>query len=192
MTARAAAAPGSSRRFALALAAVAALQSAVLAWMIADQAMLLRGGREIALVTVPVDPRSLFQGDYVILRYEISEVEAALAGGAALREGDTVYVTLARGEEGGWRAAGVNAEHPGSRNGDRVVLRGVVASAGGERLGIDYGIERYFVPEGEGRRLEQLVGSDRLEVLAAIGDDGRTAIKGLMVEGRLQYEEPLF
>ncbi len=33
----------------------------------------LTEGREITLQTVPVDPRSLFQGDYAILDYEIAK-----------------------------------------------------------------------------------------------------------------------
>ena len=34
-------------------------------------------GREITLQTAPVDPRSLFQGDYAILDYEIAEIPRA-------------------------------------------------------------------------------------------------------------------
>jgi uncharacterized membrane-anchored protein len=37
----------------------------------------LWSGREIKLATVPVDPRSLFRGNYARLRYHISDIPAA-------------------------------------------------------------------------------------------------------------------
>jgi uncharacterized membrane-anchored protein len=51
----------------LAIAAVALGQAAVLGWMIWDRTSLLANGREVVLEVIPVDPRSLFRGDYVIL-----------------------------------------------------------------------------------------------------------------------------
>src|SRR5690606_26923443 len=56
----------------LGIALVALLQAGALLWMIWDRASLLANGREIVLDVVPVDPRSLFRGDYVILGYDIS------------------------------------------------------------------------------------------------------------------------
>ena len=56
----------------LAIAAVAVGQALVLGWMIWDRTSLLANGREVVLDVVPVDPRSLFRGDYVILGYDIS------------------------------------------------------------------------------------------------------------------------
>jgi uncharacterized membrane-anchored protein len=35
----------------------------------------LRTGEEVLLKTLPVDPRDLFRGDYVILRYDVSRVD---------------------------------------------------------------------------------------------------------------------
>ena len=64
------------RRIAL-LAAAALAQACVLGWMVWERETLLSQGREIALDVVPVDPRSLFRGDYVILSYEMSRIPAA-------------------------------------------------------------------------------------------------------------------
>ena len=50
-------------------------------------------GKSVVLQTVPVDPRDLFRGHYVVLRYKIS----TLSGIPELRnihEGDKVYVHL--------------------------------------------------------------------------------------------------
>ena len=62
----------------------------------------LRIGTEVVLQTVPVDPRSLLQGDYAILDYEIARLPLHLQ---QLEVGDTVYVGLKRGPEI-WTASG--------------------------------------------------------------------------------------
>ena len=56
---------------------------------------------------------------------------------------------------------------------------------------VRYGIENFFVPEGTGRDLEKLVGEKKLAALIAVDDDGNAGIKGLIVEGKRVYEEPL-
>lgn len=61
--------------------AVAVLQTGALAAMILDRAHHVASGREIVLPVVPVDPRSLFRGDYVILNYEISRAPLSLLSG---------------------------------------------------------------------------------------------------------------
>lgn len=58
-----------SRKWLIAALAVAGLQTAAIGHMVSDRVQLLRSGREIVLPIVPVDPRSLFRGDYVILSY---------------------------------------------------------------------------------------------------------------------------
>ena len=57
---------------------------------------------------------------------------------------------------------------------------------------VDYGIEQYFVPEGEGRNIENLRDDSRINVVVAIGGDGKAAIKRLLIDGVERYEEPLF
>jgi uncharacterized membrane-anchored protein len=57
---------------------------------------------------------------------------------------------------------------------------------------VRYGIESYFVPEGQGRKLEALAREKKLATLIAVDDKGNAAIKGILVDGVLQYEEPLF
>ena len=54
-------------------------------------------GQEVVLQTVPVDPRSLLQGDYAILDYEI----ATLPDGTQYETGETVYVTSHGGRKFG-------------------------------------------------------------------------------------------
>ncbi|MGB8576417.1 MAG: GDYXXLXY domain-containing protein [Pseudolabrys sp.] len=59
-------------------------------------------------------------------------------------------------------------------------------------LGVNYGIERYFVPEGEGRAIEQARNRSNVTVVAAVARDSRATIKRLLMDGKPIYDEPLF
>ncbi len=137
------------------LAAAGAFQTVVLGWMVYDRVSLLMSKREILLDVVPVDPRSLFRGDYVRLGYNISRLETGLPA-EKLEKGATLYVTLEQ-DGGGWRAVKTDTRRPASMAPGHVMLKGRVETIwhkpGGEgQIALmRYGIESYFVPEGEGR-----------------------------------------
>ncbi|MCH9807735.1 MAG: GDYXXLXY domain-containing protein [Alphaproteobacteria bacterium] len=173
----------------LAMVAVAGLQTAALAYMVFDRASLLENGREVVLDVKPVDPRSLFRGDYVILNYgDIARVKTG--GGRRKPEGQrTVYVRLAKIGEG-WVQTAVEESLPDDLKPNEVALRGTLPRRYSRQ--VKFGIESYFVPEGKGKRLEKLIGKGQLKVIAAVAKDGRVAIKGLEVEGRRVYEERLY
>ncbi|MEW5964322.1 MAG: GDYXXLXY domain-containing protein [Pseudomonadota bacterium] len=181
----------------LALAAVALTQSGVLAYMVYERVSLLASGREITLPVVPVDPRSLFRGDYVILDYDIRRMDVPDAT-PALRKGDKVFVTIAETDKG-WKAVAADRSHPGDPGAGRTVLKGRIERAWSKgpdtvrktSLVVRYGIESYFVPEGEGRTLEAKVRERKIDALIALGTDGTAAIKGLRVEGETVRLEPL-
>ena len=69
------------------VATVALLSVALLA-LVQQRASILKSGTEVRLRTVPVDPRDLFRGDYVVFSYEIGTVDVGDAAG--LRRGETV------------------------------------------------------------------------------------------------------
>ncbi len=180
------------RKYWYALLILAVTQTAALVWMVGDRVALLSSGREIVLETVPVDPRSLFRGDYVRLRYKISSIDQTLwAEGARFERNDEVYVTLRAKGRAHPEVISVGKNRPGTLKADELVIRGRVTYAG-KKLSVRYGLERYYVPEGEGKRLERMVGKNNFSVLAAISGAGEAAIKGLMIDGALKYEEPLF
>ncbi|WP_038358420.1 GDYXXLXY domain-containing protein [Bosea sp. UNC402CLCol] len=169
--------------------------------LVQQRASILSSGTEIRLRTVPVDPRDLFRGDYVVLAYPISVVDTGKDGDYT--RGETVYVTLRRDGEGFARAAGVSRDRPAA-SGDTVVIAGRVTSTSacalndaGEfdcsgdrrRLRIAYGIESYFVPQGEGRAIET-TDKARVEVVAAVSASGQAAIKRLLIDGKPVYAEP--
>ncbi|MGI9403048.1 MAG: GDYXXLXY domain-containing protein [Hyphomicrobium sp.] len=176
----------------LGIAVVAAAQIAVLAWMVWDRVHLLSTGREIVLEVVPVDPRDLFRGDYVILNYDISRVPILIFK-ERLPRGSVIFATLQKAKDGKWRVYAADPERPKSVGPDQVVLKGRVRYASGPRFAsVRYGIESFFVPEGTGRELEKLRGKKKLAALIAVDESGNAAIKGLIVDGERVYEEPLF
>jgi uncharacterized membrane-anchored protein len=193
----------------LARAALAVIVTAgLLLWMVIDRAGILRSGTTVRLQTQPVDPRDLFRGDYVILTYRISFIAPDLVrGGATFRRGDRVWVELDAPADRPATVAAAHASRPAAAPG-RLLLAGVVDNpsaclptdnANTFRCGPDrppgirvrYGLESYFVPEGEGRAIETLP-SSRVEVVASVASDGRSAIRALLVDGKRVYDEPPF
>jgi hypothetical protein len=61
-----------------------------------------------------------------------------------------------------------------------------------ETIWLNYGIERFFVPEGEGRELEKARDKQRITVVVAVTSAGRAAIKRLLLDGKPVYDEPTF
>lgn len=175
------------------------LQCAILVLMVADRVRILREGREVTLQTRPVDPRDLLRGDYVVLGYDISQLPAgALAGQPTAERNPVMFVKLAPDANGLYQAVSVHAE-PVTVTAPEVLIRGrIVYSCGStsrtfcDKLQIRYGLESYFVPEGEGKKLEQARNQQKLRVVAAVLPSGRAAIKRLLLDGEAVYEEPWY
>lgn len=192
--------PRVMRYLSIAVALVIA-QTAVLGWMIESRASLLRSGEEVVLKTAPVDPRDLLRGDYVILSYDISTIPAAVIGDQPSEAGwQVMYVRLKPGADGFWTVAQAAfaplAPEPGS-----VVLEtqrfyfygGTDLKNNPETtLRLDYGIERFYVPEGEGREIETARNEGAVTVLARVGSNGQAQIRALRMDGEALYEEPLY
>jgi uncharacterized membrane-anchored protein len=157
--------------------AIVAAQLLLLVGLIAFKQWTLYAGDQILLATVPVDPRELFRGDHVILSYRISTLERWLWQENRYEKGETVYVTLRR-QRRLWEAASVSKSPPEE---GKLFLRARVRKATDKRLTVDYGIESYFVPEGQGRELEQHRGRG-LIVEAAVDRQGRAVIRDVRVE----------
>ena len=189
--------------------AVLLVQLFALGWMVADRAKILENGTEIRLPARPVDPRDLFRGHYVRLGYDISQLRLPLLGGANdFKRDDPVFLLARRGDDSHIEPLSVHREPPAAAPG-QVVLAGRVTSRaensptaiGSDQppcprpcpsLAVAWGLESYFVPKEEALRLEKLRNLDRLEILASVSTDGRAAIKGLIIDSQLVYEEPLF
>ena len=176
--------------------------------MIGQRALILRNGTEVRLNLVPVDPRDFFRGDYVILTYDISELRLdRLDGDKGFARNDPVFVTLRPGADG--RAVPVAAHRrapavaaPAAVIQGRITYSGTHSRLPADRescagtpgctiVGVAYGIESYFVPEGEGRAIETTEKS-RLEIVAAVSRHGEAAIKHLLLDDKMLYTEPLY
>ena len=196
----------SGRRWLVAAAlAVAFLQIGFLAWMIAGRAAVLRHGREVTLAVEPVDPRDLLRGDHVVLGYNISRVPAGLfqaglfpAEEAAASSGEerTVHVRLKRGADGVWQpvAAGFGVPPAPAAADDEVDIRGTarVPHGGDAFVAVAYGIERFYVPEGEGRAIEAKLDRRAFRMKVAVARDGTAQIKSFHDGETMLYAEPLY
>ena len=178
----------------------AALQTAVIGYMVESRASILRSGADIKLKTLPVDPRDLLRGDYVILSYPISAIPKSIVTGEVPQGGTRarLAVRLQPGADGLWTATEASFGALAPKEGS-VVLRTLpldfyTSVAGGipDTLFVQYGIERYYVPEGEGRVLEDARNQEELEVEVRVGTDGTPQIARLILKGEPIYDEPLY
>ncbi len=165
---------------------VVALQIGALSFMIHKRTELLETGKSVMLRCVPVDPRSLFSGDYVVLNYAISSFsserfESLNRGGERFKKNDTIYVGLVNDEGSGfWDAAEVSHEREKLKERYKVVIRGEMTSL--YRYRIKYGVEEYFVPQYEGKKIEKRIRDVSVEV--AVSGSGESGIKKLFISGK--------
>jgi uncharacterized membrane-anchored protein len=170
---------------------------------VVQRAAILRSGQEVRLEVVPVDPRDLFRGDYVVLDYRIGTVDVPKDVTTSFTRGQQVFVTLRPDGSNKSKAVAISAERP-AVSGTDIVISGAVSSSstcplnetgavdcklGRRAVGVRYGLESYFVPEGEGRKIE-LTPKALLEVVAAVAPSGQAAIKRLLLDGKPVYDEP--
>jgi uncharacterized membrane-anchored protein len=174
-------------------AAAAVIQVALISLMVFDRMQILRQGTEVKLQTRAVDPRDLLRGDYVTLNYDISSVPVGEA--RDLPRQRTVFVKLAPKADGFYEAVSAYRE-PVPVTGSEILMRGrITGSCFGEnceKVRVNYGIEKYFVPQGEGREIESARNQGKVSIVAAVTPAGRTAIKRLLIDGKPVYDEPLF
>ncbi|HKJ73506.1 MAG TPA: GDYXXLXY domain-containing protein [Alphaproteobacteria bacterium] len=176
------------------LAVVAAAMTVTLLVMVAVKQYTLATGTLVDLETRPVDPRSLFRGDYVRLRYAISLLDLKKLGGDTdFSRGDVIYVVLKPGDPF-WTAVSVHHAYPVAKPG-QVVIKGRVGEHwrfGGGQLDVTYGIENYFVPEGQGHDLEDPSKVGRISIVVAVDRFGNAGIRQVLEDGKPRFTESLF
>lgn len=182
---------------------VLVIQTLLLMGMIGKKQYTLNTGTQILLETQPIDPRSLFRGDYVRLNYTISDLDLdQLAGDKEFQEFRPVYVVLQQ-QDKYWQAISAHTDKPEINN-DQVMIKGEVQYireqawiqeqnefVPAKLINVRYGIENYFVPEGEGRYLERRdIG--KVDIRVAVDKSGNVGIKAVLVNDEEQYVESLF
>lgn len=173
------------------LTVIVGLQIAWIGVTAATKEVQLRGDNCVLLETAPVDPRDFLRGDYVTLRYKISDIPIAFlpavpsngSQAGAMEDafaGRKIYVVL---EPHGqfYEAVAAGFEVP-KVPGNQAVIRGTVTPERWRwRTGsvhVNYEIERYYVPEGAGNP------RGKVTVKAVLGSDGAALIKEVFVDGK--------
>lgn len=191
-----------NRRWLLPLAIMVALvQIGVLVWSISARAYILRTGQEVMLTVQPIDPRDLLRGDYVILGYNISRVPAELfaerPGGTERADERPVFVRLREGEDGIWQAVAARyGERPAQPAADgEIDIKGTARAVWFDNtrfVTVRYGIERFYVPEGEGRAIERDMRERQFQMKIAVAESGAAQIKAFYDGENMLYAEPLY
>lgn len=132
----------------------------------------LYGGEQITLETEPVDPKDVFYGDYVQLKFSIEEVDPSRIEPELIKEvedypyvGVPVYVSLTPAGPV-YTVEKVSKEkpnHPYYLKG-KLLLRSGFLFRSKRTYEVDYQIDRYYVPEGTGKQLEELARKGKLLV----------------------------
>ena len=153
--------------------------------MILSKQYTLITGKTVVLETVPVDPSDFLRGDYVVLRYKLNSLDLnqLQSQKSNYRTGEKIYVKL---EPKGkfWEPVAIYEKNnlpPGG-----LFIKGKVRydSSYNHRLEADYGIESYFVPEGEGRELEGKMRGNvsSVSVEVVVDSSGNALIKKVYVD----------
>jgi uncharacterized membrane-anchored protein len=133
-------------------------------------------GKRVILATTPIDPRDLLYGDFVRLRYAIGENPLSRwHGPEAPKRRQSVFVLLAPGSDSLSTVVGVYPQAPKPSVG-QAVLRGWVTDVYPTSFNLRFNLERYYVPEGSGLRLEKAGRLHPLRVRVSIAPWGQARI----------------
>jgi uncharacterized membrane-anchored protein len=189
-------------RIIIASIVVGLAQIGFLGWLIAGRAAILRDGREIILKVEPVDPRDLLRGDYVRLGYEISSIPASkitnVPPDQTWTDASDLHVRVKKGADGYWHllSATFGAPLPAAPGPDEADIRGKIEAgwdlSPGTSIEPEYGIDRFYLPEGEGMDLEKDMRVRPFGVRLALADDGTAQIKALLDGSTVLFQEPLY
>ncbi len=164
-----------------------ALQIVILISFILIMQYRLISGEKVRLKLIPPkDPLSLFQGHYLILDYEISELDSEkyyIPSGVG--SGETVYITLS--DNGSYHEpVSISISRPKGE----IFIKGTVTSSGWSgNLRVKYGIENYFIPEDKAEEIEEkffeLLRDEDNDLLVEIRIDGsgNAMINKFLVDG---------
>ena len=181
---------------------LALVQIGFLSWIIAGRAAILRNGKEVLLKVQPVDPRDLLRGDYISLNNNISRIPVKLIAnipqGKLSSDDTSIVVRLRKGADGYWQPTIAwfgQALAPAGP--DEADIAGRVAEGWGLRdadatVAPDYGIDRFYLPEGEGVAIQDDIRVRPFGIKLALASDGTAQIKALMDGDKTLFEEPLY
>ena len=158
---------------------------------------ILLTGEQITLQTAPIDPRDIFRGDYVKLKFNLSSIpfhqlekEIKKHG---LKKGQKVYLSIAVDQYGLAQAEKLFLNPPDKE----VYLTGYVTShwpyknyepdseddcnENKHPVNVKFGIEQYYVEQGQGKVMENILGKrddfqQPMLVKVAVAENGDSVI----------------
>ena len=169
-----------TRFVSIALSASVVAQISILIGMYVLAALPLWTGKEVKLKTVPVDPRSMFRGNYARLNYGISRIETSdFPQHDDLRNGEVVYVVLTPDAEELFVFSKVTLDKPAAG----VFLRGRIENRTHENKAsyyrVNYGIEAFFAPRERALKLEQQLRDGGIALLM-VSAGGKARLKDVI------------
>ncbi|TWD58181.1 putative membrane-anchored protein [Agrobacterium vitis] len=177
---------------------LACFQTAVIGYQIGERTYILRTGVEIRLKTEAVDPRDLLRGDYVVLNYAISRLRNDQIVGERPdhREDVRFHVRVAPGADGFAVVQEASIAKLPPKPGSVVLLTEPLVydpSFGKDAsFAVKYGIERFYVPEGEGKEIEAERNKGAVSVAVRVSSGGKAQLKQLFIGNDPVYAQPDF
>jgi uncharacterized membrane-anchored protein len=159
---------------------IALIQLGLISIPLVDRLQVQMDGTVVPLALVPVDPRDLLRGDYVIINLSITQVSTEIPGSKTVGSGDVVFVGLV--SEGKEPATPIIVSKRREDAGP-LAIQGTVQSVASNQIRIDYDMDAFFLPEGEGLIIEKL-DLDRILLEVSIAPDGRSLPMTLLVDGK--------
>ncbi len=167
-----------------------------LAWMVGNKLWTLKTGEIVELKAEPVDPRSLFRGDYVIITTAIHRINQEDVGGdREFHKNDAIFTLIEEQPDNSWKVLSIHHDNPRKEQPlekQQIVIKGSVTRISGSTYHTSYGIENYFIPENSGKEIEQAIGKHAISVRIAVDSTGSAAIHSLLKDGNTLSEEGLF
>lgn len=159
------------------LIAAILFQSSVLTIEYLGSVLPIWTGERIVLETNPVDPRSLFRGNFVRLNYVISRVEIKQKKREGFKKGSPVFLSLSE-NNGLWVPTNASMTKPK----DGIFIRGRIENSRSNNLDIRYGIEAFFLPKDKSLDIERKA-RGKAHVYVYVGPNGKARAAGFKCIG---------
>ena len=168
------------------LIAAILFQCAIIAAVPAPKLFTRLTGQTITIKTAPVDPYDFLSGYHVILSFEISQLADPISPEQRMYyyQNQNLYNVLTKDENSTWNSQFLHESFPKDIPDGAIVIKG--KWKGGR---IEYGIEKFFIPEEKRQDIERDLRQNQRQALADIRVDrfGNAALIRLRVDDRV-YE----
>ena len=158
------------------LIAIIVFQLLVLILEYGNAVLPLITGEEIRIKVIPVDPRSMFRGNYACLNYEIRQLILS-NNSRDPRMNEIIYVRLKQNENGLYEDEDASLTKPESG----IFIRGRSQTTRMGETTVRYGIEAFFAPKEKALELERKLRAGGIAVVM-IYKNGKPALKDVVAE----------